>query len=201
MTTGYWQERLQREMLVVRKTKGWVLDSVTKPIEPLDGMYRSRNGIPISSEKWRQLFADERYRTVWKSDHHDLRGRRHELSTVWMGLDHGGGTYYESMVFCKGHSCGWNGHQVRYHTDAEAMEGHQELLLRIAAFKWWHSFAMWPRWALALTGSILLVSASTLVSDGSTFGAVFGAVELVLSMVLLTACMTLFVLDKREKGR
>ena len=58
---------------------------------------------------------------------HDTDGR-HEVSTVFLGIDHshrleGEPVLYETMVFVSGRACGGIA-SARYHTRAQAIAGH-----------------------------------------------------------------------------
>lgn len=89
-----------------------------------------REGKPIGMRDWGRLLGDREYRVVAK----DTVGA-YEVSTVWLGVDHGfsGGppVIFETMVFGAGHpgdlDC-W-----RYCTEAEAQRGHAEVVLLLRA--------------------------------------------------------------------
>lgn len=80
--------------------------------------YRDRDGIPISQEGWSMLFEDQEYRRVgfFKND-------TYEVSTVWLGMSHPGGMYFETMIFCPDDP-EYDQGCIRYETYGEAAEGH-----------------------------------------------------------------------------
>lgn len=87
--------------------------------------YYDKNGNPVSFEEYSRLFDDKSYQQVaWD----ELKGGR--VSTIWLGLDHnfsdtGDPIIFETMVF---DIPGWEHYQMRYSTEAEAKESHQNIL-------------------------------------------------------------------------
>ena len=95
--------------------------------------YYNRDGEEISNDEWMRLFEDKEYKIVKQQTIHDYR-----VSTVWLGTDHsfGGGpvVLFETLVF--GDDGLWDGYQLRWHTEAEALIGHHTICDSIA---WWHT--------------------------------------------------------------
>jgi hypothetical protein len=88
-------------------------------------LWFDRQGRPISSEECMVLFSRDEYRQV---AHTDL-GDKGNISTVWLGIDHGFGmgqqpVIFETMVFGGPHT-DW---QERYRTEAEALAGHARIV-------------------------------------------------------------------------
>lgn len=87
-----------------------------------------RVGRPMSMAVWGQLCADFEYKVVQKTEV-DIHGETVQVSTVWLGLDHGFMSeepiIFETMVFGEvdGHDMS-DVMQERYCTEAEALEGH-----------------------------------------------------------------------------
>lgn len=89
--------------------------------------YFDRTGEPISVDEYCRLTGDKEYRRVAFDRLPDGR----EVSTVWLGLDHGwGGTepiIFETMIF--GGSADFEGeNQWRYRTEDEAKLGHATIV-------------------------------------------------------------------------
>lgn len=83
-------------------------------------IYFDKAGRPISVYEWSRLFDDPVYRVVAKT-----KVGEPEVSTVWLGIDHGHGRaphpiLFETLVFpeCK---LMW-----RYATEDEARVGHEQ---------------------------------------------------------------------------
>lgn len=57
-------------------------------------MYYDREGYPLSLREWTTLFEYKPYQVVEQTD---VGG--YWVSTVWLGLNHGGGRIFETMVF------------------------------------------------------------------------------------------------------
>lgn len=92
-------------------------------------VYFDRAGEPIDAMRWCELHIDDAYVRVA----HDIvvvKGVPLEVSTVWLGIDHGHGyspIIFETMVFglddvdyCQ-----------RYATEAEALTGHTVIMSRL----------------------------------------------------------------------
>lgn len=97
-------------------------------------MFYDRDGEPISSSRANELLSDPTYRRVEETT---VRGESVELwvSTVWLGVDHGFGMsdrpiIFETMVFdSNGGVADMAGlEQVRYATEAGALEGHRAIV-------------------------------------------------------------------------
>jgi hypothetical protein len=87
-------------------------------------VYYNREGQPMDHAAYLAKLGDKAYRRVAKDTIGDS-----DVSTVWLGLDHGWGyagapVIFESMVFRGGNEedC------VRYSTEADALAGHAELV-------------------------------------------------------------------------
>jgi hypothetical protein len=78
-----------------------------------------KHGEPIEFDRWGELFEARDYQRVASTEIDDAR-----VSTVWLGIDHsfGGGPpiIFETMVFGGPHDQA----QMRYSTEAEAIDGH-----------------------------------------------------------------------------
>lgn len=91
--------------------------------------YYDRAGLPISLAEWSRLMTITDYRRVALDQVGTL-----DISTVWLGLDHGFGTkkplIFETMVFG-----GTDDQQIceRYASEAEALAGHREIVTLIRA--------------------------------------------------------------------
>jgi len=84
-----------------------------------------REGNPISVEQWAALFEDKGYQVVRQTRIGEVM-----ISTVWLGIDHGFGysewpIIFETMTFGAGDE-----EQYRYHSEAEALEGHEQLVVQ-----------------------------------------------------------------------
>lgn len=88
---------------------------------PMRYMYRDKEGRPISLLEWIELFADKSYQIIQQ----DRIGKEIEVSTVWLGIDHGFGMtkpiIFETMIFGGKH----NQYQRRYSTIQDALKGHE----------------------------------------------------------------------------
>lgn len=87
--------------------------------------YYDMYGMPVSMERWSQLFAEPRH---IGEDFLTIRGRQYHVSTVWLGLDHSFGGYgppiiFETMIF-EGRGLTEVVYQDRYSTITQAREGH-----------------------------------------------------------------------------
>lgn len=89
--------------------------------------YYDRQGNPIDDREWSATLRTQEYRRVAKSSVGE-----YDVSTVWLGLDHGWGDgpplIFETMVFGTGpmdQEC------VRYSSEAEARNGHAEMVKRV----------------------------------------------------------------------
>jgi hypothetical protein len=93
--------------------------------------FYDRHGMPISLERWAELFNDLKNRVVASDYINDIW-----ISTVWLGLDHRWGPgpplIFETMVFNSGvHNFQSRWHDIemrRYTTEADAIEGHLRIL-------------------------------------------------------------------------
>jgi hypothetical protein len=97
--------------------------------DDLGGEIYDRAGNPITLEEWGRLRENREYVVVEKTTVGDV-----EVSTVWLGLDHGigrGREIFETMLF--GEETGEEQH--RYATEAEALDGHRRIVeeLRVLA--------------------------------------------------------------------
>jgi hypothetical protein len=100
-----------------------------------DGYY-DRQGHAITLEDFAAKHGDSAYKFVAQVK---VKSADCEISTVWLGSDHSipGGPLeiFESLVF----GGGFDQHQVRYATEAEALAGHQQLIEQVteeaAAFR------------------------------------------------------------------
>lgn len=110
--------------------------------------YVDRDGNPITMIKWGQLFEQNDYRRVALDTIEN-----YEISTVWLGLNHGHGEhplYFETMVFDASAPHGtlppwpddyeppevtrWQDLDARrYRTETEAVAGHQEMVEKVKA--------------------------------------------------------------------
>ncbi len=77
-----------------------------------------RDGQPLTIEQWCQLLTDDDYRRVAFT-----RVGLHEVSTVWLGLDH----IFETMTFPDSQMCD------RYSTEAAARQGHEDMVTLLRA--------------------------------------------------------------------
>jgi hypothetical protein len=88
--------------------------------------YFDRNGQPLGTMDWAFRFADWSYKRVAKTKVGDV-----EVSTVWLGLDHGyedtGPLIFETLVF----GGPLDGEMERYATEAEALAGHEAMVARV----------------------------------------------------------------------
>ncbi len=89
-----------------------------------------RHGYEIEDpQDWNRLHADDEYRTVGRT-----KVGTFEVSTVWLGIDHGNGlgmpVIFETMIFGEGRVDGdWtDGFCQRYCTVDEAREGHEKVV-------------------------------------------------------------------------
>jgi len=90
--------------------------------------YYGLDGEPITMNEWVKLWGDPATKIVAKSPAAD---GKYEVSTVYLGLDHGWGEsglqIFETMVFGDGpmdQEC------VRYATREQALAGHVEMIKR-----------------------------------------------------------------------
>jgi hypothetical protein len=93
------------------------------------GLYYDREGLPITRERWSDLHSRPEYWRVGL----DSVGRT-QVSTVWLGIDHGHGgdgppIIFETMVFVDHEG----GDMERYSTEAAALEGHARMVERVRA--------------------------------------------------------------------
>lgn len=88
-------------------------------------MYYDKEGKKISAVVWSELFENERYRVIQRTETKDKK-----ISTVWLGLDHSYGinckpVIFETMVFPACDIC------VRYETLEAAIKGHENIVNEI----------------------------------------------------------------------
>lgn len=113
-------------------------------------MHFDRAGEPITFDRWGELFEDREYQRVALDVYpsledtalgdHPLDGEpMATVSTVWLGIDHGWGSpvpiIFETMIF----GGPYNDEQMRYATEAQAVEGHRRVMddLRAGRAPWW----------------------------------------------------------------
>lgn len=94
--------------------------------------YYDRAGSPISIDEFAELSKDLNARDrkhVARTTVTDPEGREYDVSTVWLGMDHGWGDgrilIYETMVFGPQP---WNKQCWRYSSDEEAGRGHARVV-------------------------------------------------------------------------
>lgn len=107
----------------------------------MDRIY-DRQGNPITTAEWGRLVADDDYRRIGLTEIGP-----YTVSTVWLGLDHsfreGPPVIFETMVFT---TSAWNtdrteeDHELlleidaaRYHTEQEAITGHEDMCTLVRA--------------------------------------------------------------------
>lgn len=81
-------------------------------------IYYDRALNQVTLLEWAELLEDPAYRRVALDKVADCT-----VSTVWLGIDHGDGMFFETMVF------DGSGNDVlcqRYPTEAAAVEGHRQ---------------------------------------------------------------------------
>lgn len=111
-----------------------------------DLRYYNRQGEPITTHEWTQLFGDPAYRFLRQDEIHGSH-----LSTVWLGIDHGAGgqddppVIFETMWFADDEEGQW-----RYSTEAAALSAHQAMLDYINA----HAWSMLPERTVLALGDI-----------------------------------------------
>jgi hypothetical protein len=91
------------------------------------------HGMPISLERWAELFEQTEQRKLAVTDVFD--DGRCEVSTVWLGLNHQYGLgqpplIFESLVF---YADGGTSSMQRYATRELALEGHAALVAELRA--------------------------------------------------------------------
>lgn len=93
-------------------------------------MYYDKQGILLDVMDWAKRFEDIKYRRIAL-----YKGPFVDVSTVWLGLNHnygkGAPLIFETMVFTKWSSIGVDTN--RYATEAEAIEGHKQMVKR---YRW-----------------------------------------------------------------
>ena len=88
-------------------------------------IYYDKSGAPIDMLTWASLFEDHANRQIARTVIGDVC-----VSTVWLGMNHSFGSgpplIFETMVFggALDEEC------ERYHTEAEALHGHEEMVKR-----------------------------------------------------------------------
>lgn len=94
--------------------------------------YYDRDGQPIDSQRWAQLFEDENYRRIAYNEIGNVT-----VSTVWLGLDHEYQNLFgeqrppqifETMSFGLGHDV-----HIRYAIEKLARAGHADIVAKITA--------------------------------------------------------------------
>jgi len=89
--------------------------------------YYNRDGRPIRLMTWAKLLENLKYRVVAQDHYKD-----YTVSTIWLGLDHnftGGPPHiFETVVFYAPNLDRETVEIRRYSTEAEALEGHRQLL-------------------------------------------------------------------------
>lgn len=98
--------------------------------------YYDRDQIPISAERWAELHADHSYVAISRTklvDAADTR-RGYDVSTVWLGINHGFGLglplVFETLILTEGTS-----DEVecrRYVSEQQARNGHTETVAMLA---------------------------------------------------------------------
>jgi hypothetical protein len=83
--------------------------------------FYGRDGRSIGRDEWMRQIEDHDHRRIGLDEVGDTH-----ISTVWMGIDHsfwdhGPPVIFESMLF----GGEFSGEMRRYHTEAEALEGHR----------------------------------------------------------------------------
>ena len=82
-------------------------------------MFYDKEGQEISLEEWASRFQDKEYQRIACAEMPEAC-----VSTVWLGIDHGGGMIFETMVF----GGELDEKQVRYRTLKEAKAGHKAIV-------------------------------------------------------------------------
>jgi len=106
------------------------------------GEFFDRQGKPLTTEQWSELHSDFNYKVVIKTDIHDC-----QVSTVWLGSDHGFGNLpkpiiFETMIF----GGLWNDFSERYATEEEARQSHQTIVEMIEHYhRGWSGMKEWVR--------------------------------------------------------
>ena len=99
-------------------------------------LYFDRDGAAIDSPTWSGLFGDIAYKRVDRTTVTDTADpmKTYDVSTVWLGLDHGFGAgaplIFETMVFGDGSD---EMATERYSTEPQAREGHTAMVVSICA--------------------------------------------------------------------
>ena len=87
--------------------------------------YYDRAGQPITRDEWAQMWAGDQETRRVAFDNLDSAA---EVSTVWLGLDHGFGRgaplIYETMIF----GGPFDQHAWRYSTEDGALNGHRRVV-------------------------------------------------------------------------
>jgi hypothetical protein len=90
-------------------------------------MYLDRNGQPLEMMEAAKLLQDVEYKRIaW-----DVLADETQISTVWLGLDHGFGgrpLIFETMVFPPNSSLDLD--CERYETEREALIGHAAMVMK-----------------------------------------------------------------------
>lgn len=85
-------------------------------------MYRDKEGNPITHEQWSDLFSNMEYRIVKQEKIAD-----YFISTVWIGLTHIRGAFFETMIFheTEGQKDSLDEWMKKYSSLSAAKEGHE----------------------------------------------------------------------------
>lgn len=100
-------------------------------------MYYDRDGLPIDQNRWASLLGDDGYKRVRRSKVISAAdpAKSFDVSTVWLGIDHGFGSglpvIFETMVFAEGSSLDES--CDRYTSLADAEAGHVAMITTVAA--------------------------------------------------------------------
>jgi hypothetical protein len=94
--------------------------------------YYDKHGLPVEMLAWASLFGDMEYRRVGSTEVGE-----YWVSTVWLGIDHSWGfgdapLIFETMVF-KRDAGFMDEYMDRYSTEAQAFEGHLNVVGMLAA--------------------------------------------------------------------
>lgn len=93
-------------------------------------LFHLKDGTPITVMEWAQKYRDEAYSRIAETSLAEGRW----VSTVWLGVNQGFGAVpliFETMVFAReGAALGEVLDSARYATEADAREGHAEMVAR-----------------------------------------------------------------------
>lgn len=99
-----------------------------------EDLYKDKDGNSISLDQYCSLLKDESYKIIAQEHVNELW-----VSTVWLGVRHWGGNFFETMVF-KGVNNDLSGDwkeqsMYRYQTKEEAIKGHCEIVKNLKTEK------------------------------------------------------------------